>query len=261
MYITPNKIRYVSYKNINACFSDKSEAFRTHLLKSSLIELGKSLLEMGPMWLWPTSRLLSHVREIEGIEALEACLNDNRGLFAATPHLGAWELCGIVGSSRYPFTAMYRPPRIAELESVIISARERAGAKLVDYGRKGLKEMINSLNRAEVVGILPDQEPRDSGGVFAPFFGVPAYTMTLISKMARRTNSAVFFAYMQRLPPGKGYRLVIREAGPEIVSEDEVVAATALNRSIEECVQDCPEQYIWAYRRFKRRPEGMPAIY
>lgn len=261
IYIFPNKIRKVSKINIDNCFPSQSEAYRTGLLKDSLIELGKATLELGPMWLWPTDRLLSLVREIHGIEKLEACLNDGRGLFAATPHLGAWELCGIVGSSRYPFTAMYRPPRIAELEPLIIQARERAGAKLVDFGRKGLVEMLNSLNRAEVVGILPDQEPRDSGGVFAPFFGVPAYTMTLISKMARRTNAAVFFAYMQRLPRGRGYRLIIHQAAPDIASEDELLAATALNQSIEECVRDCPEQYVWSYRRFKQRPEGLPELY
>jgi len=121
--------------------------------------------------------------------------------------------------------------------------------------------LINTLKRGEVVGILPDQEPRDIGGVFAPFFGVPAYTMTLISKMARKTNAAVFFAYMERLPWGKGYRLVIRQAEPEITSENEVLAATALNRSIEVCVQACPEQYLWAYRRFKQRPENLPSLY
>jgi len=261
LYIAPNKAKYVSMKNINACFHDQSERFRDTLLRDSLIELGKSILELGPMWLWPTEKLLSKVMEIHGIEPLEACLQEKRGLFAATPHLGAWELCGIVGSSRYPFTAMYRPPRIAALEPWIIKARERSGANLVDFGRQGLKEMISALKRGEVVGILPDQEPRDVGGVFAPFFGVPAYTMTLISKMARKTDAAVFFAYMERLPWGRGYRLIIREAEPEITNPDEVIAATALNQSIEACVQACPQQYIWAYRRFKQQPEGSPDIY
>ena len=243
------------------CFQHESNQFRAKLLRNSLVELCKSILELGPLWLWPTDKLLATVKEIQGIEPLEACLQQKQGLFAATPHFGAWELCGLLASSRYPFTAMYRPPRITELEPWIIKARERSGAKLVAYGRQGLKEMINTLKRGEVVGILPDQEPRDIGGVFAPFFGVQAYTMTLISKMARKTNAAVFFACMERLPWGRGYRLVIRQAEAEITSEDEVTAATALNKSIETCVLASPEQYMWAYRRFKQRPEKLPQLY
>jgi len=261
LYITPNKLKRVSKINIDLCFQQESSQFKKHLLRKSLIEQCKSILELGPLWLWPIDKLLALVKEIHGIEPLEACLLRKQGLFAATPHLGAWELCGLVGSSRYPFTAMYRPPRIAELEPWIIGARERAGAKLVDFGRQGLKEMIRALKSGEVVGILPDQEPRDIGGVFVPFFGVPAFTMTLISKMARKSNAAVFFATMERLPWGRGYRLIIREAEPGITSDDEIIATTALNQSIEACVRACPEQYIWSYRRFKQRPEGSPQLY
>jgi KDO2-lipid IV(A) lauroyltransferase len=261
LYIFPNKSKYVSQLNINSCFPNQSVSYRDNLLRKSLIELGKTILELGPLWLWPTEKLLSLVKEIHGIDPLEACLEGGRGLFAATPHLGAWELCGLVGSSRYPFTAMYRPPRIKELEPWIIQSRERAGARLVDYGRQGIKEMIQSLKKGEVVGILPDQEPRDSGGVFAPFFGVPAYTMTILSKLARKTGAAVFFAYMERLPKGQGYRLIINQAEDGIDSDDEQAAANALNQSIEACINACPEQYMWAYRRFKQRPSGEPPIY
>lgn len=261
LYILPNKSRYVSSRNINSCFPHHPVSYQDNLLRKSLIELAKTMLELGPLWLWRTEKLLSLVKEIDGIEPLEACLESGRGLFAATPHLGAWELCGLVGSSRYPFTAMYRPPRIKELEPWIIQSRERAGARLVDFGRQGIKEMIVSLKKGEVVGILPDQEPRDSGGIFAPFFGVPAYTMTIMSKLARKTGAAVFFAYMERLPKGQGYRLIIHQAEDGIDSDNEQVAADALNRSIEACITACPEQYMWAYRRFKRRPPGEPPIY
>ncbi|TNG00249.1 MAG: lipid A biosynthesis acyltransferase, partial [Gammaproteobacteria bacterium] len=86
-------------------------------------------------------------------------------------------------------------------------------------------------------------------------------TMTLISKMARKTDAAVFLAYMQRYPPGRGYKLVIHEVADAIRSDDEVEAATALNQALETCIRACPEQYLWAYRRFKQRPDGEPPIY
>ncbi|TNF99431.1 MAG: lipid A biosynthesis acyltransferase [Gammaproteobacteria bacterium] len=261
IYIIPNKARYVSKKNIDACFADQSGQVRNKLLRLSLIEASKAILELGPMWLWPSDRIADKVVEIEGIETLEACLTQGRGLFAATPHLGAWELCGLIGSQRFPFTAMYRPPKIHGVEDWIRQARERVGATLVAMDGAGLKAMYRALERGEVVGMLPDQEPRYGGGVFAPFFGVPALTMTLISKMARKTDAAVFLAYMRRYPSGRGYKLVIHEVADAIRSDDEVEAATALNQALETCIRACPEQYLWAYRRFKQRPEGEPPIY
>jgi KDO2-lipid IV(A) lauroyltransferase len=261
LYIFPNKDRYVSKRNIESCFTTKDSKERKRLLRKSLIEAAKAILELGPMWLWPPERIARKVHEIEGIEALEACLAEGRGLFAATPHLGAWELCGLIGSQRFPFTAMYRPPRVAGVEEWIRQARERAGATLVAMDASGIKAMYHALNRGEVVGILPDQEPRDGAGVFVPFFGVQAMTMTLISKMARKTNAAVFLAYMERFPAGRGYKLVIREVPDSIRSRDDIEAATTLNKALEACIEACPEQYLWAYRRFKQRPEGEPSIY
>jgi len=262
LYIFPNKVRYVSSRNIELCFCHESPAFRNTLLKNSLIELGKWLFELGPMWSWPMERLNQKIIAQEGMEDLLACLDTGKGALIATPHLGNWELAGLVGSENFPFTIMYRPPRIPGIEPRIRDARARGGAKLVGIDRGGLKQIISALKAGEAVGLLPDQEPRgETAGVFAPFFGVDAMTMTLFQKLARKTGAAVFFATMQRLPSGAGYRLQVRRADDAVAGEDEVIAATALNRELEKTILNCPEQYLWAYRRFKQRPEGEPSIY
>lgn len=262
VYYTPNKVRYVSKCNINLCFSERSDQYRDQLLKHSLIELGKWLFELGPMWSWPMQRLNKTITRREGLEAVHACLASGQGVLIATPHLGNWELSGLVGSELFPFTVMYKPPQIPGLESWVKRARARAGANLVGIDRSGLKQLITALKKGEAIGLLPDQEPREeTSAVFAPFFGVDAMTMTLFQKLVRKTGAAVFFATLERLPMGQGYHLRLKRADHSIGDEDEIFAATALNKELEAAITGCPEQYLWAYRRFKQRPEGEPPVY
>lgn len=262
IYLIPNKVRHVSKCNIDLCFPDQTNRYRDQLLKHSLVELGKWFFELGPMWSWPMQRLNKMITRREGLEEVHACLASGQGVLIATPHLGNWELSGLIGSELFPFTVMYKPPRIPGLESWVKQARARAGAKLVGIDRSGLKQLISALRAGEAIGLLPDQEPGgETSAVFAPFFGVDAMTMTLFQKLVRKTNAAVFFAILQRLPMGRGYHLRLKRADHSIGDKDEVSAATALNKELEAAIMDCPEQYLWAYRRFKQRPEGEPPIY
>ena len=124
----------------------------------------------------------------------------------------------------------------------------------------GVRSLYQTLREGGVVAILPDQEPGAGGGVFAPFFGIEAQTMLLLSRLARKTGAAVFFGYCERLPGGR-YRMRFHAAGPDIADSDPRTAATALNRGVEACVRECPAQYAWSYRRFRTRPPGEPPLY
>lgn len=79
--------------------------------------------------------------------------------------------------------------------------------------------------------------------------------MTLLPKLAARTNARVLFAYAQRLERGQGFKVVFFPADSDINHHDAVVAATALNRSVEQCVLAAPTQYQWEYKRFRKRPD------
>ena len=121
---------------------------------------------------------------------------------------------------------------------------------------------MHALKRGEYVGILPDQEPKaDRGALFAPLFGVPAFTMLLVSRLARKTGARVVFMFAERLPGRRGFHVHCLPAAEDIGSENDEVAARALNEGVERCVALCPEQYIWPYKRFRHRPEGMPKLY
>jgi KDO2-lipid IV(A) lauroyltransferase len=157
-------------------------------------------------------------------------------------------------------TILYKPAKIAGLNTLIAGARARAGAELVATDRQGVVRLTRVLQQGGATGILPDQQPKE-GGVFAPFFGHQAYTMTLASKLAARTSAVVLFIFTKRLPKGSGYELFCLPADAEIADADTQVATAALNRSVEQCVRLAPEQYQWEYKRFRKRPEGEPSFY
>jgi KDO2-lipid IV(A) lauroyltransferase len=202
--------------------------------------------------------VLSLVRGISGGDLLRR--DDGRGVIVLSPHLGAWELAGLYLSAQGPTTTLYKPQ--PELDWLIREARGRGGAKLVPTDPQGIRGLIRALRRGEYVGILPDQEPKaHRGSVFAPFFGVPAFTMLLINRLARKTGARVIFLFAERLPRAQGFHIHCLPAPAGIDSEDDLTGATALNQGIEAAVNTCPEQYVWAYKRFRKRPQGMPKLY
>jgi KDO2-lipid IV(A) lauroyltransferase len=118
-----------------------------------------------------------------------------------------------------------------------------------------------AAGKGGTVAMLPDQEPRSGSGHFAPFFGMPAYSMTLLVRLSKRTGTPVVFTYCERLPRGRGYHLHFREAPQEIYSLDIDTAVTAMNRAVEGLIRECPAQYQWSYRRFANRPEVDRSVY
>lgn len=254
----PNRQRRNALINIGLCFPELAEAERRLLRDRCLVEFGKTVLEVGALWMRPAAQTLGLVRGVVGEAHLER--SDGRGVIILSPHLGAWELAGLYLASRGPTTSMYRPQ--GELDGLILQARQRNGARLVPANPTGIRQLLQALRAGEYVGILPDQEPKaDKAAVFAPLFGVPAYTMLLVNRLARKTGARVVFLFAERLPQGKGFRVHCLPAPEVVAAEDPVVAAAALNRGVEACIRVAPAQYQWTYKRFRHRPEGLPKLY
>jgi KDO2-lipid IV(A) lauroyltransferase len=255
-WLLPTEARRVTRINLALCLPELDPHQRARLARRSLMETGKTFTETGALWFWAPQRVLDLVREVRGLEHLEAAEGRGRGLIGLTPHLGAWELTSLYYAARQPITCLYRPPRLAELQDLVRRARERMGPRLVPTTPSGIKALYRALARHQAVGILPDQDPGRHGGVFAPFFGRPAGTMVLIPRLAHKTGAPAVFVFAERLPRGRGYRLVFHPAPAELAAEDPAVGAAALNRGVETCVRALPEQYQWSYKRFKSRPAG-----
>jgi len=256
------RLTQVTRTNIGLCFPQLSNEAQEALTKASLIETCKTFSELGALWLWRVDKVLGLVREVSGELCLQQALERGKGVLLLTPHLGAWELAGLYASSRYKLTGLYRPPKLLGLETLIRNARERAGGQFVATDQSGIRALYQSLRRGQVAGILPDQVPNDaSSGVFAPFFGISAYTMVLVSRFARKSGATVIFTYAERLPEGRGFHLHFFPTSMDIAANETEIAVAALNKGVEQCATACPEQYQWSYKRFKRRPKGEASVY
>jgi KDO2-lipid IV(A) lauroyltransferase len=150
-------------------------------------------------------------------------------------------------------TALYRHPKTALFGDVVRRARERRGAKLVPTDSSGVRALFKALKSGEIVTILPDQVPPRAQGMFAPFFGEMTLTMTLATNLLHRTGATAVCCYCKRLPDGK-FEIIFHPVDEDIYAPDSATALAGLNKSIERCVLDCPEQYQWNYKRFKFLP-------
>lgn len=254
LWRTNGKTRRVVEDNLARCLPELGAAERERLGRETMIEAGKTLVETGPLWRWPRERVEAMVVDTPGFETLEDALAAGHGAILLGPHLGAWELGGLMTAARTPTTIMYRPPREAALESLMVEARARFGAAMAPANLRGVRQALAALRRNELVAILPDQEPARGEGVFAPFFGEPALTMTLVRSLMRRTGAPAFMGYAERLPAGRGFRIHYRPARQPLDAEAPVKAATALNREVEALARERLAQYQWTYRRFRSRP-------
>ena len=254
----PNRQRRNALLNIGLCLPELSQDEQRRLRDRNLAEFGKTYMEIGYLWLRPLEQVLGLVREVRGAELLRR--REGKGLIVLSPHIGAWELAGLYLASQGPTAIFYKPQKY--LDDLILAARRRTGAELAPITPKGIRVLVQALERGDQVGILPDQEPKaDKGAVFAPLFGIPAFTMLLVNRLTRRTGAPVIFLFAERLPESRGFRIHCIRAPEGIGSADDVTAAAALNRGIEQCIRTCPEQYVWPYKRFRRRPDGAPKVY
>ncbi|MHB8919875.1 MAG: lysophospholipid acyltransferase family protein [Halothiobacillus sp.] len=253
-WATHSAMRKTAEENIQRCLPELSPDEQRQLVRETLHETGKTITELGVIWQGSKSRIESLATRIEGQETLEQALAAGRGVILLAPHSGAWELGGLYTATRAPMTTLYRPPREPAFEALMNRARERFGAQLVPANRHGVKALLLALRRGEVVAILPDQEPNVGEGEFAPFFGQPAYTVTLIHNLMQKTGAIAILGRTERLPRGQGYSLHYFAAPAGMYDPDPAIALAALNAGVEQMVRENPAQYQWVYRRFRRQP-------
>lgn len=264
VYLLPNREKRTAQTNIAICLPELSPREQSVLLRQSLIENAKTLLEMPAVWSGDPTTWIARVVPGKAEDICREILAQGRGLIAIGTHQGNWEVGIHYLSSLSKVTALYRPPRAAELDGLIKAGRTSGGVNMLPATPKGVKGLYTAIKNGEMVALLADQQPKAAGrqgGVFAPFLGQPALTMVLACRLAKRTGAPVLFMFAERLPGAKGYRMNWFKGPDEIYDADPVVAATAMNRGLESCIRYRPSQYLWSYRRFTQQPEGVKPPY
>lgn len=254
VYSVAPKLRRITQKNIAACFPYMDESGVNEASRAAFDELGKTTLEMGWMWGACAKRQRAAVKSVEGETLFKSALASEKGLLILAPHIGAWEILGsYLAWHDKSVTSMYRPARMPRVDALMHSGRSAFGQTLVPTDSKGVMQVMKALKQGGISGILPDQDPKDSG-VMVPFFGIPTNTMTLVPKLAQKLDVEILFAFAERLSWGRGYKIHFLKAPKGIRSDMTPIAAKALNQGVEECVEIAPSQYQWSYKRFKRTP-------
>ena len=237
--------------------------------RRSIAESGRMVAETPWLWLRASNDELLRMVTWRNPEVLEAAIAERRPLVILTPHMGSFEVAARAYTARFgqvqPVTVLYRPARQRALREFQEQARKRPTMPTAPANLAGVRQMLRALKRRESVGLLPDQVPPDGQGVWAPFFGRPAYTMTLAARLAQQTGAHCTVLRCERLPRGAGYVIHSSElvrplpAGTDAASQLE--AATIINESMEQVILSDPGQYLWGYNRYKppRAAEGPEA--
>lgn len=261
MWQLRTRARTITEINLARCLPELSPAERERLARSSLIDFGQTALEIAKIWFLPERKVADAIVAVEGEDLLQRGLAEGRGVIVLGPHHGNWEMLGLFLGRYYGLTTMYLPAKDPAVDAVIRSARTRGGTRVAPATAGGVRTLLKILKQGGLVGVLPDQVPKEAGAEFAPFFGAPALTMTLASNLVRKTGARALFGCAFRVGGGKGFRIVFREPGPEFYSADLGRSLAALNRGVEALVRERPQQYQWEYKRFKAQPEGLPRVY
>lgn len=229
--------------------------------RAAIAAAGKSVLELPAIWLRPHAEVAGWVRELVGREAYDEAAAKGKGVLFLTPHLGCFDVTAQFFTHGFgPMTVLYRPPRQPWLQPIMDAGRNRPNMTAAATDLRGVRSLMKALKARESVGMLPDQVPSRGEGEWADFFGRPAYTMTLAARLVESTGAAIVLAYGERLPDGKGYRLHAQRMPERLADES---PARWINRAMEGVIRQCPEQYLWAYNRYKVpagvAPPGAPS--
>ena len=225
-------------------YSNKSDLKRA--INTNIGETGKTILEAFAIWTSKEKRILGWIKEVKGLDAIEKAQKNKKGIIFLTPHLGCYEITSIYYGSKFPLTVLYRPPRQKWLINLIKKGRQKGFQTLAPTDKSGVKQILGALKKNEAIGILPDQAANKGEGEWVDFFGRPAYTMVLVSKLVKKTGANVIMTFGERLGNGKGFKVHFETIDPDAVS-----TPSKLNKLLEREIRKAPTQYLWNYDKHK----------
>jgi Kdo2-lipid IVA lauroyltransferase/acyltransferase len=255
----PSARRDIAETNIALCFPELDKAARRKLVDSNLRDLGLMLVEFALGWMGSEKKIASIPIVIEGLEHLEQARTNGQGVLLVGGHFSHLELCARLVSQRIRISGMYRKMDSAIFEWAVLRARLDYATTMFD--KDDLRGTVKYLRSGGTVWYAPDQDMRSKDSVFVPFFGIPAATITATHHLARMSGAVVIPFFHRRLPNNGGYVLRLGAALDNFPSTDALSDTARVNGCIEQMVREAPEQYLWAHKRFKSRPEGQPTIY
>ncbi|MBI5448488.1 MAG: lipid A biosynthesis lauroyl acyltransferase [Gammaproteobacteria bacterium] len=251
------KMYHTTLKNLQLCFPELNKKQRQLLLKKTYQSLGMAVIEMLMSWWLPNKKIDTRLT-VHNRTYLDQALKTH-GVILLSPHFNTLELVGRLLTLHVDFAVMYRPQKISLLDKIIRHYRSRYYSHII--ARDDVRQMVKTLKNKQIVWYAPDGDHGLKYSVFAPFFGVPAATLTATSRIARMGHAKVIPCYFYRRADSTGYDLYLHPPLEDFPSASPVADATRINKLLEQAIRVHPEQYIWSYKRFKTRPAGEKRFY
>lgn len=240
----------IARTNLALCLPELSAAERRQLARRNMVFMVKNVIAGAVSWVAPVADMQARISRVEGEELLREAVGRQRGVVFLSPHMGCWEMINFYLCARFELIFLAKTFGGPALNKLITDGRSRLRGTLAPTNEKGVRALLGALKQGGMTYMTPDHVPKESAGIFAPFFGISTTTGTLTSRLLQKTG-ATALAVSCTLNADNTYTLRFAAADDEVYSSDLNVAVAALNRTIEQCVRRCPEQYQWAYRRFK----------
>ena len=244
--------REAARTNLSLCLPEVDVVQREALLRANFRDVGIGLFEFARAW-WGSAAPMRRTARLEGLDILQRLQAEGRGVLLVSGHFMTLEMCGRLLCDHVPLAGMYRPHRSPVMEWAVMRGRLRYAFAM--FGNGDTRAAIRHLKRGGFLWYAPDQDMRGKDTVFAPFFGIPAATITATHQFARLTGCAVVPFFHRR--EGADYLLRIGQPLAPFPTDDVVVDTTQVNKAIETMVREAPSQYLWLHRRFKRQPDGV----
>ena len=246
--------------NLEWCFPELNAGERARLARRHFAMLGRSIVERSILW-WGSDERLKNMIRIDGDEKIRALLDAGQPVILLAPHFVGLDAGGVAVAMRFDSVSMYAAQSNPVFDKLLLRGRHRFGDQLLLTRQDGLRATVKAMKAGRPFYYLPDLNARRRDAVFVPFFGIPAATISGLSRLARVAGARVVPCVTRMLPDGAGYVTEIGDAWENFPTEDVEADTARMNAWIEDVIRTMPEQYYWVHRRFKTRPEGEPRPY
>lgn len=246
--------------NLSLCFPELDDTQRRRLAQAHFQVLARSMLERGMLW-WSRPERLQRLIRVEGAETIRELLDAGRPIMLLAAHFVGLDAGGVGIAMRYDCAGLYAEQSSKVFNRLLYQGRKRFGDQLLLSRDENLRTIVRAMKTGRPFYYLPDVNFRTRDSIFVPFFGVPAATVSGLSRLSKLTGAAVVPCATRMLPGGQGYVVEVGRAWENYPTDDIEADTRRMNAWIEDVVRTMPEQYYWVHRRFKTRPAGEPPLY
>lgn len=257
LYVSNSSARRVTEINLKSAYPELSESERDQLTKRSLKSQCMTYAESVKIWGSAPEFALEQIKAVHGESIFLAALQNPNGTLAVVPHFGTWELMNAWVNLHTAPVIMYKPSKNPDVDRFMLEARQRLNATLVPTDETGVRTLFKHLKQGGFAAILPDHVPKESGGIYSPFFGQNTLSSTLLSKLAAKTQCSVIGLSCLRREDLSGFELHVQTLSAEINAKDLQLSVDTLNKEMERMINVAPEQYLWGYKRFRKIKENI----